>query len=694
LWTVLLAAYSNSFQAGLVFDNAPVIGEDPRIRHASFENAGSIFRGQYWWNNQTSGLYRPLTTLSYLGNYAVLGNEARPPGYHWINFALHAINVALVYALGVAIFAEWAPALALAAIWGLHPLLTESVTNIVGRADLLAALGVLAGLLSYVRAQSAVGARRIAWLVAMVAAQMAGLLSKESAAILPALMLAYDLAWPDRATWRSRGWAYALLSAPFAVFFYLRAAAHAHLLVNFAENPLIAAGFWTARLTAIKVAGEFLWKFLWPASLSADYSYNAVPLFGSGFGEDAKAFLALAILGAAVFWAIRVRRKWKALSFFIAFFVLALIPTSNLVLLIGSIMAERFMYLPSIGLAGCAVIALRASKLPARAAALVTIAIAIGLAARTYARNIDWQDGVTLWTSAIAVSPDAARAHNNLGYEFLHIPGRVPEAIGEYEAALRIRPDYPEAHYNLGNAYLRTGRTLEAVAEFQAAVRSAPAYAEAHNNLGNALLQLGQAPEAIAELESALRLHPEYAEAHNNLGNAFLEIPGKTAEAVAEFRSAVQLSPDYAEAHNNLGNALARIPDRLPEAIGEYQTALRIKPDYAEAHNNLGNARMQMPGGLAGAVAEFRAALRIRPDYAEAHNNLGSALLQSDRLGEAIFEYQAAIRYAPNLADAHFNLGNALLRLPGRTPAAIAEFEAVLRIHPDPEVRRILDRLR
>jgi protein O-mannosyl-transferase len=152
LWLALLAAYSNSLQAGLVFDNTPAIGGDPRIREATARNIQLILTRDYWYNRDNSGLYRPLTTLSYLTNFAVFGDGSQPAGYHWVNFGLHAVNAALVYALGMLVLEAAALALALAAIWGLHPLLTEAVTNIVGRADLLAAFGVLLGLLGYVKA--------------------------------------------------------------------------------------------------------------------------------------------------------------------------------------------------------------------------------------------------------------------------------------------------------------------------------------------------------------------------------------------------------------------------------------------------------------------------------------------------------------------------------------------------------------
>ena len=193
---LVVAAYSNSFQAGLVFDNANVIAGDPRIREATAHNVGLIVSHGYWYGRETSGLYRPVTTLSYLVNYAIFGNGAQPAGYHWVNLALHRANVALVYALGMLIFDDAALALALAAIWGLHPLLTESVTNIVGRADLLAAFGVLTGLLCYVKSAAATGRRKAGWLAALVAAQTVGLFSKESAAVLPGIMLLYDLLWP------------------------------------------------------------------------------------------------------------------------------------------------------------------------------------------------------------------------------------------------------------------------------------------------------------------------------------------------------------------------------------------------------------------------------------------------------------------------------------------------------------------
>lgn len=672
LWAFLLVVYSNSFQAAILFDDTGILLQDPRIRTVTAHNLGSILTEGYWHINPASGLYRPVTTLSYLLNYALLDDGANPAGYHWINFLLHGVNMSLVYALGLLTFAQPPLAVALAALWGLHPLLTESVTNIVGRADLLSACGVLAGLLCYVRWASATGRSKLAWLAGMVAAQAMGLFSKENAVVLPGILLLYDLAWSQRETWRARAPAYAALALPMAAFLYLRIRLIAPMVVPFSENPLIHAPFWTARLTAVKVLGKFLGLFLWPAHLSPDYSYNALPLFGWKLAnwEDASALIALAVCLGAILMALRWRHTWKTMFFFIGFFFIAAAPTANLFMIIGSIMAERFLYLPSIGLAGCIVAAVHAlgsrlsSRWPAgpRAAWIAMGLACLAFAARTYARNLDWHDDLSLWTSAVNVCPGGARPHMNLGNALGQIPGRLPDAIAELRTALRILPDSAQEHYNLGQALARSP---------------------------------GQSQEAIAEFHAALRLHPNDAPVHYNLGIVLAQSPDRLPDAITEFQAALRSDPDFAPAHNSLGNALARTPGRETDALAEWQAAVRSDPDLAEAHYNLGNAYSKMPGRLPDAIAEYQTALHSNPGLAEAHNNLGNALVQTPSSAqEAIQEWRSALRIQPNLVQAHVNLGTALAQLPGQQQNAIAELQAALRIRPDPHVQEMLNQLR
>ena len=135
LSTLTLLAFSNSFQAGFAWDNEYLILKDPRIRAATAENIGLIFQHTYWWPTGEAGIYRPLTTLSYLFNYSILGHREQPAGYHWINLTLHTINVLLVYFLALRLVRRFWPSVFIAAVWGVHPVPSESVTNIVGRAE-------------------------------------------------------------------------------------------------------------------------------------------------------------------------------------------------------------------------------------------------------------------------------------------------------------------------------------------------------------------------------------------------------------------------------------------------------------------------------------------------------------------------------------------------------------------------------
>ena len=241
-----LAAYSNSFRDGLAFDSQRLILADSRIQADTPDNVHQIWSGDYYNGTGSGALYRPLTTLSYLWNYAGLGDGPNAPGYHAVNFLLHAANAALVYLLGLAVFAEAWPAFAMAALWALHPVLTESVTNVAGRADLLAAFGVLAGLLCLLRAGSAVGWRRWAWTSGLAASSAIAIFSKESGVVLIAMAIASDIAFRPATPRRTRIASYLAILVPAAIFFAMRQnvlAQVSSLLISYCDNPLQGAGF-------------------------------------------------------------------------------------------------------------------------------------------------------------------------------------------------------------------------------------------------------------------------------------------------------------------------------------------------------------------------------------------------------------------------------------------------------------------
>jgi tetratricopeptide (TPR) repeat protein len=538
LWLLALIPYANSFRTGFPLDNKPVILEDTRIRAATTQNIDLILTKDYWYGSHTTNLYRPLTTLSYLFNYTFLGNQARAAPYHVINFALHTLNIALVYFLGLALFGETAPACALALIWSVHPVLTESVTNIVGRADLLAGFGVLAGLLCHISAGNAAGRRKAVWLAALAAAAAVGIFSKESGIVLLAAMALYDLARPR---WRKRLWGYAAAALPITVFLYVRANMLAGTYageVPFVDNPLVGAGFWTARLTAVKVIGKYFWLLIWPARLSTDYSYNQVPLFASQFRSwaDWEAVLAFVACCAAALIAIKSRRRNGTLFFLIGFFFAALLPTSNLIILVGTIMAERFLYLPAIAFAACVVLLILAVSRRARPPAAVGIlaVIYVGFATRTLVRNFDWTDDVTLWTAASRASPASFKVHDSLVQQrLLANPPDLNAAAAEADRSLAILDRLPDEldavqpYVNAAKAYRQVGDSQTDPSQKQNWYRKALGAALR----GERIDRLSQ--ERIQALNAGRRVLSGSAPLYQELGSIWLRLndPQKALEA-------------------------------------------------------------------------------------------------------------------------------------------------------------------
>ena len=580
------------------------------------------------------------------------------------------------------------PSALVAILFALHPLHVESVAWVVERKDVLCALFWFLGLWAYVRYVERPGPRR--YLLVLLSFCL-GLMAKPMIVTFPVVLLLLDI-WPLRrrpAGILKEKIPFFVLSAASAIgTYYVQQAGGA--VQAFVRVPL-GLRVENALVTAI----VYIVKMFWPSGLAVFYPYPA----GYPAWEIGAAAVALGAISAL---AARWFRERPYLAAGWLWYLVTLAPVIGLVQVGEQARADRYTYVPMVGLTimmawGAFDLARRRPRaVPVLDAAAVVVCL--GCASLTWAQVQHWENSETLSRQAIAVAGDHNYvAHHNLALALSDDPERLPEAIAEFRAALAITPNSPEAHNNLGRALANVPEGLpEAVAEFQTALRIDPASPESHNNLALALERLpGQLPEAIAESRAALRLKPDYAEAHNTLGLALAESPGRLPEAIAEFRAALRLKPDFVEAHNNLGLAFVKTPGKLTEAVSQFQTALRINPDSRELHDNLGLALADSPGRLPDAIEEFQAALRIDPDSPVSHNNLGMALARSPgRLPDAIAEFQAALDVDPNYADAHYNLGIALAQIPGRRPEAIKELEAGQRINPDPELRGMLHRLR
>jgi tetratricopeptide (TPR) repeat protein len=472
LCALTLLAYSNSFRAGIVLDNKALLLQDPRIHAATSENLSLIFEHTYWWPRGESGIYRPLTTLSYLFNYVCLGNGDRAAGYHRVNLVLHLVNVLLVFAVGRRLLGQFGRAALLAALWAVYPASTESVTNIIGRSDLLAAMAILSGFLMYMKSTQTAGLRRLAWLMGLGMVTAAGVYSKESAMMIIGVIALYELTWPGRKRWFDFLSGCVATGIPITAMLLQRAsvlAGSAPAEFPFTDNPIVDASFWTGRLTALKVVANYLAQVVWPWRLSIDYSYSQISLVSGTAGDCISVTgTLLAAAGLVGLW------RWNRTALFLAGFALIVfLPTSNLLFPIGTIRADRFLYLPAVGLLGCVAIAAYALASQMKSplvAPMILLVMTTGFAVRTWTRNREWIDELTLASADVRTNPRSFKLHRLVaGAMFDADPShanidRVVAEIDKSIAILAPLPDLrnaPDAYQFAGAAYLVKGDRLQ-----------------------------------------------------------------------------------------------------------------------------------------------------------------------------------------------------------------------------------------
>ena len=658
------------------FDDAKYVYENPIVQK------GLTLRGISWaFTHVYASNWHPLTWLSHMLDCQLYGLNAG--GHHLTNILLHTATVILLFlVLRRMTGFLWRSAF-VAAVFAVHPLHVESVAWVAERKDVLSGLFFMLTLWAYVRyARRPWSPARYGLVVLLFAL---GLMCKPMLVTLPFVLLLLDywplnrlgadaknepvfrlgLPIPRRLIWEKLP-LLGLTVVSCGITLFAQAKALQPL-----ENLSLSLRAGNALISYVAYLGQMFW----PSGLAVLYPLTAK---GVGGASVAASLVVLAGISTGVFV---LRRRCPYLLTGWLWYLVMLVPVIGIVQVGAQARADRYTYLPQIGL--YVLLTWAAADFSARlryrpwvlgSLAAVILAALMGCAR---AQTAYWRNSETLWTHTLACTSDNAGAHNNLGNALLQ-KGKMDEAMVQFQKALQINPDYAEAHNNLGTALAQKGKVDEAIAQFQKAMQIKPDLAEAHNNLGNALLQKGNVDEAVVQYQKALQIKPDFAEACYNLGKTLLE-KGKVDEAMVHFQKALQIKPDYAEARNGLGNALLQ-KGNVDEAVVQYLKALQIKPDLAEAHNNLGAALFQQ-GKVDEAIAQYQRALQINPDLADVQNNLGSALSQQGKVDEAIVHFQKALRIKPDLAEACYNLGNAF-RLKGRMDEAIADYQKALQIKP------------
>ncbi len=606
----------------------------------------------------------PLTAISHMLDCQFYG--LRPGGHHLTNILLHTATAILLFLILRRMTGFLWRSAFVAAVFAIHPLRAESVAWVAERKDVLSGVFFMLTIGAYVRYVH--HSWRLSRYLTVVVLFALGLMSKPMLVTLPFVLLLLDY-WPlnrfNRPALANGG--AGPVGRPGNISVPLRLIIEKIPLLALSV-PLCVATVLVDRTgigsvetfplhlrigNALISYVTYMCQMIYPVGLAALYPY---PAQGVPVWEIITAILVLASLSAGVFfW----RRTRPYLLVGWLWYLGMLVPVIGIVQVGAQARADRYTYLPQIGLyllltwAAADLCADRRHRRVVLGGCATVILVALICCAHTQASY--WRNSETLWAHTLACTSDNFIGHNNLGSALLR-RGRMDEAIAHYRKALQINPDYGDANFDLGDALLQKGCVDEAIPQFQKALQINPDYAEAHFDLGNALRQKGSVDEAIAHFQRALQINPDYAEAHVNLGFTLLAM-GNVDEAISQFQKALQIKPNYAEAHVNLGIALLKLGN-VGEAISHFQKALQIKPDYPEAQNDLAWVLAACPQvSLRNGNKAVELALRANQLTDNGNpiflGTLAAAYAEAGRFPEAVATAQRALR----LAETQSNTG-------------------------------------
>lgn len=545
------------------FDDDLYITDNPHLQ-AGFNQESVIWA----FTNNHVGLWLPLTWLSFMLDYELYG--LNPGGYHFTNVLIHLANtLLLLFILRRITGSLWRSAF-VAGLFALHPLHVESVAWITERKDVLSTLFWMLTMWFYV--QYAARSRLYQYFLALFAFAL-GLMAKPMLVTLPFVLLLMDY-WPlgrfqpgprkinngsesqqplGPIKLPPQGYRLVLEKLPF----FLLAAATS-LITFLSQHSWGAAASVEVLPARMRIANgmvayiRYMGKMIWPQDLAVFYPHpgNTLPIW-----QVVGAGLLLSLISALAF---RARHRYPYLLVGWLWYLGTLVPVIGLVQVGKQSMADRFTYIPLIGLfiiiawtVPCLLAKYRYQRIVLFTSATLVL-MALMIVTRLQVRN--WRNSITLFEHTLAVTTDNPVIHNNLGKALIR-RGEIDKARFHYARALKLQPNSARAHTNLGNILEQQGKLEEAMHHYYSAVRLDPKLAEAHFNLGNALIRQGKNEEASSHFAMAVQLNGHFAEAHNSLGVS-LARQGRLHEAIAHFSKALQIKPDYLQAQKNLEIAL------------------------------------------------------------------------------------------------------------------------------------------
>jgi tetratricopeptide (TPR) repeat protein len=648
-------------------------------------SSGLTVKGMLW-SFQTTYFcnWHPLTWLSHMADVELYGLNAGR--HHLTNVLFHIANTVLLFILLKAMTGAVWPSAFVAALFALHPLHVESVAWVSERKDLLSTfLGILT-LISYAQYTQQ---RRRSWYGLALLFFILGLMAKPMLVTLPFLLLLLDY-WPLGRLNISKGFRlqpaggvssvyslileklpfFVLTTASCVVTYYAQQSGGA--MVPFDMHPM---GLRVAN--AIVAYVGYIGKMLWPVNLAIFY-----PLSDSfTFWKVAAAAALLLSISLGVLVQIR-RRPYLAVGWF--WYVGTLVPVIGLVQVGGQAMADRYTYIPLIGLfimiAWWGADSFRGWKYKRIFLSCTAGMAVIALMILTNSQIRHWANSVALFEHTVKATGGTWVAYNNLA-NALNDAGKTDEALRHYEIALQKGPPEPEGIYNnMALVLASVGRNREAIEHYSEALRINPNYADAHINLGAVLARQGKIAEATRHYFEALRAKPNFAQAHYNMGN-FLLAQGEIDAAVSRYSKAVHFNPSFAESYNGLGLALMQT-GKLEEAVFYFRKATNVRPSFRDGQRNLKLAE-SIYDRIYQAVSGMRGALRFDLETPDLNIKMIELLEKKKKLEETLNQFQKTLSLQPGFTEFDQNNIAIVLEVKRKYEQKLELFRRISEVRPD-----------
>ncbi|WKX90515.1 hypothetical protein Q1695_009396 [Nippostrongylus brasiliensis] len=664
LVTVLaISSYLPSLDGEFVFDDSATVVNNPVVNGRT--SLKQVFTTDYWGNPiaspQSHKSYRPLTTFSFWLNYQIHGEWTLP--YHVVNLILHALVSILVFVLvrvlrnhpddrsSSAYF--WDEAMVAASAFAVHPVHTEAVANISGRAELLMSVFALSSLIHYIRCQQRRSFNVQNVLVFSLLVALAVFSKEQGISVLP-LCIILEITSSSSKKWST----------------FLRCSALAGYAASLTVLRLRINNFTAPKFTELDNPAAFVadpllrsasFCYLWlvnirllvlPHSLCFDYSMGCIPPIQSWSDPRALAVPAVALL-IVYFVHIFFGRNDSLHRLGIFLGIVTFLPASNLLVTVGFTIAERVLYLPSVGICIVAAILFRHVQQRFNNVDKLLLAVLVVGATLSYQRAEEWRTELDLYASGLRVCTQNAKVHYNIGKVLSRI-GDVSGAEHNYLNAIRLNPHYDHAMNNLANILEAKGRSEEAEVLLKKALKSRPTFAVAWMNLGITLMNQGKHEEALKSFRRSLQLRPSSSDCLFNLGNLFQKM-GRSKDALDAWENATMLDPNHRQALTNLFVALderdecekvVALSRQIPETVVEQAAALAFQI-----------------GVCLGKIARFpeaelrlKSAIRLNPHSALYHANLGVLYQRWARYDLAESSYRRALLIDSESSSVKWNL--------------------------------------